>query len=819
MSLPPGTRLGPYDIVSHVGAGGMGDVYRARDSRLDRDVAVKVLSDAVAGDPAALGRFEREAKSVAALSHPNILAIHDVGREGGISFAVMELLDGETLADTVAHSKLPWRKAAAIGTEIAEGLFAAHSRGIVHRDLKPANVFLTSDGRVKILDFGIARAFERSLDATGREQRVAPQHPMAGVDPTALPTAAGYPTEPGTVLGTVGYMSPEQVRGVPADARSDVFSLGCVLYEMVTGRRAFSRETAAETLTAILREEPEPVAAAVEGVPVELDRIVGHCLEKNPAERFQSARDVAFNLRAALATPGVTAASSVGSRKPRRRGVWLGGAIGVLVLVVGGLALLQRRGALPGAPGDAAAAGAAPRIASLAVLPLENLSRDPEQDYFADGMTEALITDLAKIQALRVISRTSVMQYKGVKKPLPEIAKELGVDGIVEGSVQRAGDRVRITAQLIEAATDRHLWAQSYERDLRDVFALQNDVAQAIAREIRVTVSPEEKARLARSRPVNPAAHEAYLKGRYWQLKFNEEGFWKANELYDRAVALDPGYALAWAGIAENLGNGADLHMPSSEAYAKARPAAEKALQLDDSLAEAHTSLGLIKAYFDWDWRGAEVDLVRAIELNPGSGWARDWYGWFLATLGRFDESISQLERARALDPLSPGMSGDLGLAHMLKGDYDSATVHLDRALALAPDHWAPKLIKTWMYQRKGDFAAAVREAEDLDPRDAGPVALSALARAYALAGREVEARKALRELEQLSRTGFVSPFFFAEVHAALGEKDVAFEWLRKCQRERSNGLALWAKVGPPLDPLRSDPRYEQLLKDLNLAP
>ncbi len=799
MSLTPGTRLGPYEIVSRIGAGGMGEVYRARDSRLDRDVAVKVLSDSIAGDPAALARFEREAKAVAALSHPNILAIHDVGREAEVSFAVMELLDGESLADSIAHSKLPWRKAAAIGVEIAEGLFAAHSKGIVHRDLKPANVFHTSDGRVKILDFGIAS--------------VAPLPSSGG---SSVATVAG--TSPGTVLGTVGYMSPEQVRGIPADARSDVFSLGCVLYEMVTGRRAFSRETAAETLTAILREDPEPLSSA-EGVPVELDRIVAHCLEKNPAERFQSARDVAFNLRAALTDSAATQTAAIGTRPPRRRGAaWLGAGVALLVLIAGGLVLVQRRGARPGAPGDRAASAPA-RIVSLAVLPLQNLSGDPEQEYFADGMTEALITDLAKIQALRVISRTSVMQYKGVKKPLPEIARELRVDGIVEGSVQRAGDRVRITAQLIEAATDRHLWAQSYERDSRDVFALQSDVAQAIAREIRVTVSPEEKTRLASSRSVNPAAHEAYLKGRYWQLQFNEEGFRKASELYDRAVALDPGYALAWAGIAENLGGNADLYLPSSEAYAKARPAAEKALQLDESLAEAHTSLGLIKAYFDWDWRGAEADLVRAIELNPGSAWARDWYGWFLTTLGRFDESISQLERARALDPLSPGMSADLGLAHVLKGDYDRATVHLDRALALDSRYWVPRLVRTWMYQRRGDFAAAVREAETLDPREAGPVALAGLARAYALAGRKADARKGLRELEQLSRTGFVSPFFFAEVHAALGEKDVAFEWLRKCQRERSNGLALWAKVGPSLDPLRSDPRYAELLRDLNLAP
>ena len=799
MSLDPGTRLGPYEIVSRIGAGGMGEVYRARDSRLDRDVAIKVLSDAVAGDPAALARFEREAKAVAALSHPNILAIHDVGSEAGVSFAVMELLSGESLAERIAQSKLPWRRAAAIGIEIAEGLFAAHSKGIVHRDLKPANIFLTSDGRVKILDFGIAR--------------VAPL-PSAGE--TSAATVAGG-TSPGTVLGTVGYMSPEQVRGAAADAPSDVFSLGCVLYEMVTGRRAFARETAAETLTAILREDPEPVAASAEGVPLELDRIVGHCLEKNSAERFQSARDLAFNLRAALTSSTATETSPIAARLPRRRAVWLGGGVGLLVLIVGGLFLVQRRAARPGAPGDVPAAS--PRIASLAVLPLQNLSRDPEQEYFADGMTEALITDLAKIQALRVISRTSIMQYKGVKKPLPQIAKELGVDGILEGSVQRAGDRVRITAQLIEAATDRHLWAESYERDVRDVFALQSDVAQAIAREIRVRVSPEEKMRLATTRRVNPAAHEAYLKGRYWQLKFNEEGFRKASELYDRAVALDPGYALAWAGIAENLGNGADLYIPSSEAFSRARPAAEKALQLDETLAEAHTSLGLIKAYFDLDWRGAETELVRAIELNPNSAWARDWYGWFLSTLGRFDESISQLERARALDPLSPGITSDLGLAHVLKGDYDRATVELDRALTLDPAYWVPRLVRTWMYERKGDFVAAVREAEAVDPRQVGPVALAGLARAYALAGRKADARRTLRELEALSRTAHVSPVFFAEVHAALGENDLAFEWVRKSQQEKSNGLALWAKEGPALDPLRSDPRYEQLLRDLNLAP
>ncbi len=799
MSLSPGTKLGPYEIVSPIGAGGMGEVYRARDSRLERDVAVKVLPDAVAADAQALARFEREAKSVAALSHPNILAIHDVGKEGNVSFAVMELLDGEPLADRIARSRLPWRKAAEIGVAIADGLSAAHSKGVVHRDLKPANVFVTSDGRVKILDFGLARV---SLPA-GAE--------------TSAPTAAGE-TSPGTVMGTVGYMSPEQVRGLPADARSDIFSFGCVLYEMVTGQRAFARDTATEALTAILREEVQPLSVGAEGAPPELERITAHCLEKNPEERFQSARDLSFNLRAVLATSEIARMAAVPARTGPRRGVWLAGA-GVIVAVAlaAGLVLLRSRGDRPAVPD--ASKGGPPRIQSLAVLPLQNLSGDPEQEYFADGMTEALITDLARIEALRVISRTSIMQYKGAKKPLPQIAKELGVDAVVEGSVMRAGERVRISAQLIEASTDRHLWAENYERDLRNVLALQSDVAQAIAREIRVTLSPEEKTRLTSSRPVNPAAHEAYLKGRYWQLKFNEEGFRKASELYDRAVALDPGYALAWAGIAENLGNAADLYVPSSEAFSKARPAAEKALQLDESLAEAHTSLGLIKAYFDWDWRGAETELVRAIELNPSSAWARDWYGWFLAALGRFDEGISQLERARALDPLSPGINSDLGMAHVLKGDYDRATVQIDRALALDPAYWVPHLLRTWMYERKGDFVAAVREAEAVDTRQAGPVALAGLGRSYALVGRKADARKTLHELEKVSRTDYVSPFFFAQIHAALEEKDLAFEWLRKCQRERCTALALWAKVGPVLDPLRSDPRYEQLLRDLNLAP
>ncbi len=592
VTLAAGARLGPYEIVAPIGAGGMGEVYRAKDPRLGRDVAIKVLPASFSADPDRLGRFEREARAAGALNHPNITSVYDIGSMDGAPYVVSELLDGETLRDVLDGEQLSVRRAMDYAGQIAEGLAAAHEKGIVHRDLKPENLVVTRGGRVKILDFGLAKLI-RPDGATG--------------DVTEGPTLSAG-TEPGVILGTVGYMSPEQVRGQNADHRSDIFAFGAILHEMLTGQRAFRRDSAVETLTAILREEPPDISQTNQAISPSLDHIVRRCLEKRPEERFHSARDLAFALREVSSgppTPG--AAPRVGWP---RRGVFLFAAAGIVLLA---LAL----GFTVGGWGKRLTGSAKPAaIQSLAVLPLANLSGDPEQEYFADGMTEALITSLAQLSGLRVISRTSVMQYKNVRKPLTEIARELKVEGIVEGSVMRAGARVRITAQLIQAATDKHLWAQDYERDLRDVLTLQSEVARAIAREVQVKIGPEEQGRLKKSQRVNPSAYEAYLKGRYHWNKRTEEGIKTGVSFFEQAIQLDPTYAPAYAGVADSY-TVLQSHrfVPSAEAHPKAKAAARKALEIDETLSEAHASMASV-LWDDLDWIGAEREFQRAIQTT-----------------------------------------------------------------------------------------------------------------------------------------------------------------------------------------------------------
>ncbi|MCI0606376.1 protein kinase [bacterium] len=584
MALAPGTNLGPYQILGSLGAGGMGEVYRAKDSRLDREIAIKVLAEHLAEDPSALRRFEREAKAIATLSHPHILSIYDVGTHEGISYVVTELLRGETLRTRMTHELLESSRAIEIGIAVAEGLSAAHSKGVIHRDLKPENIFLTSDGHVKILDFGIARLV-----------------PPPGQEVSEAPTKS-VETEVGVIRGTIPYMSPEQVRGAEVDARTDIFSLGCVLYEMLTGSKAFHRSTNQETIGAILHKEPPPFS---EEVPAPLREIVSRCLRKEKTQRFASAQEL---LGALEMVTTVTEAVSSRVLRPGRN-LWFFAAVFVLIAIAGGVLWKSKK----------KSPGSLEKIQSIAVLPLQNLSGDSNQQYLVDGMTDELIAELSKIKSLKVISRTSSMQYKEAKKPLPDIARELDVDALVEGSVFRESDQVRITVQLIHGITDKHLWAQSYQRQMQGMLTLQGEMAQAIAREIQAELSPQEQKRLTYTRMVNPAAYEEYLKAMYFYRKsYTVEEFQKAFQLVQHAVDLDPQDPLFHAALGNlYLDSGLSALLRPSEAYTKANQAALRAVQLDDNLAEAHEILGRIHHYYTWDQTAAGLEYRRAIDLKP----------------------------------------------------------------------------------------------------------------------------------------------------------------------------------------------------------
>ncbi|HEX9285749.1 MAG TPA: protein kinase [Thermoanaerobaculia bacterium] len=795
MSLLPGVRLGPYEVLAPLGAGGMGEVYRVRDTRLQREVAIKVLPASFSSDPDRLRRFEREARAASALNHPGILTIHDFGEHDGAPYVVTELLEGETLRERLATGALPARKTVEYGVQIGNGLAAAHEKGIVHRDLKPENLFVTKDGRVKILDFGLAKLTHPETSAG----------PLTGV---ATETAG---TEPGLVMGTVGYMAPEQVRGLSADARSDIFSLGAVLYEMLTGGRAFRGDTPVETMNAILKEDPPGGSLSTLEISPALARIVWRCLEKSPEERYQSARDLGYALEEAEASasaPPLAVTTAVPRRRPTAWFALLGilAAIGASFLVRSVMTREQRR-------------EAAEPIRSLVVLPLENLSRDPEQGFFSDGMTEELIAELGKIRALRVISRTSAMRYRRTTKSVPEIAGELGVDGVVEGSVLRSGGRVRVTAQLIHAATDRHLWSESYERDLKDVLALQSDVAQAIAREIQVAVSPQEKMQLARSRPVDPEAHRLYLLGRYHWNQRTAEGNQKALNDFGQSIAKDPTYAGAYAGLADTYTSLGYYVLPPREAMPKAKAAALKAVDLDDNLAEAHASLANVAMNYDWDWLASERGFRRSIELNPSYASSHQWYSLLLSGLGRLEESLAEAKRALECDPLSLIVNHAVGNQYYFSRRYDEAIDQYRRTLEMDPDFGVTNVELGYAYAAKGMFREAIALGEKYSAIPTSNFrAQAALAYFQARSGNRDEALRLLGELEALSRRRYVRPYAFHLIYLGLGEKDEAFAYLEKAYEQRL-AFPLFLKPDPIYDPIRSDPRFADLLRRLGLPP
>jgi eukaryotic-like serine/threonine-protein kinase len=800
MTLPTGTKLGPYEILSPLGAGGMGEVYKARDTRLGREVAIKVLPAEFSEDPERLNRFEQEARAASALNHPNVVSVYDVGREGTISYIAMELVEGQSLRGLVATDLPPLQKTLRIVAQVADGLAKAHSAGIVHRDLKPENIMVSKDGFVKILDFGLAKL---TRPETGKALL------------SEMPTAT-RPTEPGVALGTLGYMSPEQVRGLPVDSRSDIFAFGAILYELLTGRRAFQGGSPADTMSAILKEEPPELSRGGVEFPPALERVVRRCIEKNREERFESARDLAFALREA----GNLSMPSQASRAPARQRIrrlpaWalvLVGVVAVLAaLLVGDVGGLRRR---------LSRGATATRIESLAVLPLANLSGDPQQQYFADGMTEELITNLAQIGALRVSSRTSAMRYKGTQKSVPEIARELNVDAVVEGSVLRSGDRVRITAQLIAAATDKHLWASSYERDLRDVLGLQGEVAKAIAGEIGVRLTPQERSRLTEKKTVNPDAYEAYLKGQYHMSRSTAPDTRKSLEYFQQAAAKQPDYAQAYAGIADayhRLASSAYSVLSPKEAFPTAKAAAMRAVELDSTLAEPYVSLAWSSFIFDRDWTTAESRYQRALQLNPNYPNAHRTYAIFLARMGRFDEAIREVRRGQELDPLSLEGNLAVGFVFYFARREDEAIPWCRRVLDMDPSfgraHWGLGLALV----QKRRYEEAISELQKAVELSEGVgVQLGSLGYALAVTNRRAEALEIVEKLKKSSSEHYVPPAAVALVFSGLGDKDQALTWLEKTKEER-DPWATSLKVEPMFDSLRSDPRFVDLLHRVGL--
>ena len=787
-------RLGAYEILSALGAGGMGEVYRARDPRLNRQVAIKLLPGELAADPHARERLRREAMAVAAIDHPYICKIFEIGEDGDALFLVMEYIAGETLHRRLQDGALPLSDALQVAGEVAEALQEAHARRFLHRDLKPANIMLTEQGHVKVMDFGLAKQVED----------------LPSPDQATRELGAAQLTAHGSIVGTPDYMSPEQVKGVTLDARSDLFSFGVILAEMISGRHPFRQPSTGETLSAVLREPPDLSG----DIPQPLGDVVRRLLAKRPEDRYASSADVRADLaRLASSSATIVAAPAAdGAPAVWKRFAWSASALGLglvgYLIVTSGLLR-------PASP----APDAATVIRSIAVLPLDNYSGDPNQDYFAEGMTDELTANLATISQLRVISRGSAMQFKGKNRPsTPDIAAKLNVDAVVEGSVSRSGDKVRITAQLIDARADRHLWAKSFERSSRDVLALQAELASAIAREVNVRLTSSEHVRLTAVPSVNSEAHDAYLKGRYFFNRPSDENLQKAIAQFEEAVRLSPEFAPAFSGMSDAYlwAGYNEGFLTATEARPKAKAAAEKAVQLDDHSAEAHTSLAVFKLFYEYDLAGCEREFRRALTLNPNYAFAHDQFGLALSFQGRFDEAVAEGKRAIELDPLSPQVLIDAAVPFMFQRNAAPAKELARKAAELDPMYFFPVMIDGWTDLEVGKFREAIPALKKAKAMESPPFVTAYLAFAYGAAGDREAAMVELAELKKVSRDGKVLPFNLALVYLGLGDRARTLDNLERALAADSQMMA-WIGRDTIFDPIRSEPRFVALLNKMDV--
>lgn len=995
MTLPSGTQLGRYEIRSPLGAGGMGEVYLGHDIQLDRPVAIKLLPPQFTQDEDRLRRFKQEARATSALNHPNILTIFEIGEADGAYYIATEFIDGQTLREHMLGTRLKLEEVLEIGIEVASALSAAHQAGVVHRDIKPENIMLRKDGYIKVLDFGLAKLSERQTSGSAQAE-----------------TLVGSNTDPGIVLGTVTYMSPEQARGYKVDGRTDIFSLGIVLYEMIAGRAPFSGATPSDVMVSILDREPPPLTMHLPNLLPEMQRIISKTLAKDIEQRYQTIKDLQIDLRrlkqrvefeaemqrTTAAVPPITAeplpsgvqrpspfeqtivspAPSPSAAAQAQETVQLDPSqpsrpviVHVLFMDVIGFSklpmnrqqqLLQQLQEIvsstaefreaklsnqiisraagdgmalvffddPASPvrcaleisrallnrpdiplrmgintgpvfriintaGERDVVGAGINMAqrvmdsgdaghilvsktvaeilrefgereerlddlgetlvkhdvkvhlfnlytaelgnpqrpsklmgrttqekmaahkdSLAVMPLVNASKDEGAEYLSDGITESIINNLSQLPQLKVMARHTVFRYKGREVEPQEIRRDLGVQKVMMGRVQMFGDNLIITIELIDLADDSQLWGERYMRKSSDIFELQDEISKEISDKLKIKLSGEEKRLLTKRYTENTEAYKLYLQGRYCLGKLTGEGIKKGIEKFQEAIDQDPSYALAYAGLAHAYYIQSSNYLPPKEAMPKARAAALRALEMDDSLAEAHASLALVKAFYEWDWAGAENEYKRAIELNPGYASAHHWYGWYLSLVGRLGEAIMQIKKADELDPLSLEINSDLGLSFFFARQYGKALEQFQKALEEEPDSIWTRFFLGWSFEQMGQLEKAVAEYKKARLVDESPLIIAALGHAYALMGRYEEAQGALEEMKQLSARRHISPYLFTTIYVALGDHDRAFAELEKDYENRSEALA-WLKVDPRLDPLRADARFTDLLQRVGL--